>query len=148
MIALPDRKGGARRPHPVGSNALAILASLPRVANSPWVLSAPRDTMDHLSTSVVENHWQRIRARAGLDDVHIHDLRHTVATYGSQAGSNAFGLRDLLRHATTAMTGRYVNRDADPIRAMSEAIGARIAEGLGATAGVTRAEPRTLDRSS
>ncbi len=84
---------------------------------------------------MAENAWRRLRDRAGAPDVRIHDLRHTIGTYASQTGVNAFGVRDLLRHATIAMTGRYANRDADPIRAVSEAVGERVAAGLSGGAG-------------
>jgi integrase len=134
-IALPGRKGGGRQAHPVSTMALAIIAELGKVEGSPWIFPAPRDLEKHLSLSVVENAWRRIRDRAGAPDVRIHDLRHTIGTYASQTGVNAFGVRDLLRHATIAMTGRYANRDADPIRSVSEAVGARVAAGLSGGAG-------------
>lgn len=134
-IALPERKGGARRSHPVSTAALEIIVALPRVDGSPFVLPAPKNPQAPLSIFVLENGWQRLRARAGLDDVRIHDLRHTVGTYASQTGMNAFGVRDLLRHQSVAITARYANRDADPIRAASEAIGARIAAGLAGASG-------------
>jgi len=67
--------------------------------------------------------WQRIRHEAGLDDVHLHDLRHTFGTTASRAGGNAFQIRDVLRHADIAMSARYVNTDAEPTRALSEAVG-------------------------
>ena len=35
---------------------------------------------------------------AQLEDVRLHDLRHTVGTYAGQSGANAFLVRDLLRH--------------------------------------------------
>ena len=110
--------------------ALAVLADLPREQGSPWVLPAPKDAAKHLSQSVVENAWLRIRDHAGVADIRLHDLRHTMGTYASQAGVNAFQVRDLLRHANVAMTGRYANRDEDPIRSISEIVGERIAAGL------------------
>ena len=130
LMALPTRKGGARHPHPVSAMALAVLADLPREHGSPWALPAPKDAAKPLSKSVVENAWQRIREHVEIPDVQIHDLRHTMGTYASQAGVNAFQVRDLLRHANIAMTGRYANRDEDPIRSISEIVGERIAAGL------------------
>ncbi|RTL88092.1 MAG: DUF4102 domain-containing protein [Hyphomicrobiales bacterium] len=129
-LALPERKGGKRRRHPVSAAAMEIIYGISRIEGSPWVLSAPKDATAHLSIFLVEKAWRRIRACAGLDDVRIHDLRHTVGTYASQSGVNAFAVRDLLRHTNTLMTNRYVQRDAEPIRALSEEIGQRIAEGL------------------
>lgn len=127
-VAFPARKGGGRRAHPVGAGALAVLAGLPR--RGPWVLPRDADPKRHVSKEVVENAWQRIRAHAGLDDVRLHDLRHTVGTFAGQAGSNAFMISHLLRHSNLTMTNRYVSPDADPIRLLSDAVGARIEAGL------------------
>ncbi len=139
FLALPGRKGGARRDHPVSSMALAILADLPRVKlsggrESPWVLPAPLDASKPLSPSVASTAWQGLRARAEIEDVRLHDLRHTAGTFVSQTGANAFLVRDFLRHKTLAMTNRYANRDDDPVRAVSESVGRRIAAGLSGAA--------------
>ena len=58
----------------------------------------------------------------GLADARLHDLRHSVGTYAAQAGANAFPVRDKLGHKTLAMTGRYVGRDADPLRVLSDTV--------------------------
>ena len=134
-LALPSRKGGTRRPHPVGTIALAILADIPRVEGSPWVLPAPLDPGAPLSPSVASHAWQALRERAGIADVRLHDLRHTAGTFVSQSGANAFLVRDFLRHKTIAITNRYANRDADPIRDLAESLGDRVAAGLNGGAG-------------
>ncbi|WP_395696646.1 tyrosine-type recombinase/integrase [Methylocella sp.] len=130
VVDLPEKKGGTRKAHPVSVAALELLAAQPRVDGSPWVFPRRADPARHISAEVVETAWQRVRSRAGLNDVHLHDLRHTVGTYAAQSGANAFAIRDLLRHKTMAMTGRYANFDASPVRAVSDVIGERIAAGL------------------
>lgn len=136
-IALPDRKGGARRAHPVSTASLDILKTITPVDKSPWVFPRLNDVDRHVSVEVVENAWQRIRTHAGLPDVRLHDLRHTVGTYAGQAGVNAFLVRDLLRHKTAITTNRYVNKDDDPIRGISNLVGERIQAGLaGSTSSV------------
>lgn len=134
-LKLPGKKGGARKTHPVGSAALELLASIRRVEGSPWVFARPNDPRRCISTEVVENAWQRLRARSGIEDVRLHDLRHTVGTFASQAGVNAFIVRDVLRHASTAMTNRYVNFDADPVRDVSDRVAARIRASLDGSKG-------------
>lgn len=71
----------------------------------------------------------------GIADARLHDLRHTVGTYAAQAGANAFLVRDKLGHKTLTMTGRYVGRDADPLRALSDAVEGRIAGAMGGNSG-------------
>ncbi len=83
-----------------------------------------------MSQSTLEHAWQRVRERANLNDIRFHDLRHTVGTYSGQAGANAFLVRDTLGHKTLAMTGRYVSRDANPLRQLADRISGRIAAAL------------------
>ena len=94
------------------------------------MLPSTLDAKRPLSKTAIEAAWQRIRTAAKLEDVRLHDLRHTVGTYAGQSGANAFLVRDLLRHKNLAMTGRYVNRADDPVRSLSDQVGERIAAGL------------------
>jgi integrase len=71
----------------------------------------------------------RISRCAGIEDVPP-DLRHTVGTYAGQSSANTFLVRDLLRHTDLSVTGRYVNRANDSLRALSDHVGERIAAGL------------------
>ncbi len=127
-LRLPSAKAGARA-HPVGTEVLKLLESISSTKGSPWVFNGQRHG-DHISESVVEKAWARLRKAAKLGDCRIHDLRHTVGTYSGQTGANAFLVRDKLGHKTLAMTGRYVSRDASPLRALSDVVEARIGAAL------------------
>jgi integrase len=70
---------------------------------------------------------ERIDLPPGLMDARLHDLRHTVGTYAGQTGASAFLVQHKLGHKTISMTARYVNRDADPLRALSDLVEGRIA---------------------
>ena len=129
-LALPYQKGRGRKPHPVATTALDVLRRWGRVQGSQWVFPRLGDPARHLAAPVMQRAWQRIRKRAGLDDVHLHDLRHTFGTTASRSGGNAFQIRDVLRHADIAMSARYVNEDADPMRKLTENVGDALASAL------------------
>lgn len=137
-LALPKVKGGPRQAHPAGEVTMGLIGAMDAVENSPWVFPRRNDPTRHISPEVVENAWQRIRWHAGFPDVRIHDLRHTVGTLASASGANAFVIRDLLRHRGVAMTSRYVNKAAGPVRDMADVVGKRISEGLQGSAGDRR----------
>ncbi len=132
-IALPAVKGGKREPHPAGAAALAVLQALPRADGARFVLPRESDPDKPLAREVMDASWRRLRARAELEDVRLHDLRHTVGTYAAQAGVSGFIVRDLLRHRNIATTGRYANFDANPVRDVANTVGDRIAAGLSGT---------------
>lgn len=124
MLNLPDAKAGARL-QSLATPALEVLSTLPKVEGVDWVLPNKLNT-DRIDKSNMERAWRRIRKRAGLEDVRMHDLRHTTGTIAGATGANAFMVRDLLGHKSLAMTGRYVNREADPQRALVEQVASQI----------------------
>jgi site-specific recombinase XerD len=71
-----------------------------------------------------------VRVAAGLSDVRLHDLRHSFASVGILGGLSLPLIGALLgqKHATT--TARYAHLTAHPIRAASEAVGARLAAAI------------------
>jgi integrase len=142
-IVLSETKSG--RPQWVAMNGAArqVLKELEAAKTSQWVLPSPVDAKHPLSTAGIQAAWQKIRTAAQLEDVRLHDLRHTVGTYAGQSGANSFLVRDLLRHKNLAMTGRYVNRADEPVRMLSDQVGERIAAGL---AGRKSAEVVALKR--
>ena len=125
-LTIREAKAGGRV-HPIGGAAIALLSGLDR--SGPWVIWST-DPKKPMPKDTLEGNWARVRERAGLLDARFHDLRHTVGTYAGQAGANAFLVRDALGHKTLAMTGRYVNRDTDPLRQLADRVSGRIAAAL------------------
>lgn len=132
VLRLPDAKAGARTVA-LGTPAATLLAELPR--NGKHVVHSAFSSDRTLSCSALEDAWDRIRTSAKIPDARLHDLRHTVGTYGGQAGLNAFMIRDLLGHKTLAMTGRYVERDTNPMRAAADQVAGRIAAAMSSEIG-------------
>ena len=66
--------------------------------------------------------WQRIRARAGLHDVRIHDLRHTFASTAVAAGQSLPMIGALLGHTQVQTTARYAHLAAIPVKGSAGAI--------------------------
>ena len=126
-LALPGRKGKERQAHPVSEFVIELLGEAER--RGKWVLPRDNDPKRHISKSVVESTWQKLRHHAQIEDVRIHDLRHTAGTIAGKTG-NAFAVMHLLRHRNVTTTTKYVNTDADPIRELSEAMGRIIALSL------------------
>jgi integrase len=101
-FALPDTKTGERFV-PVGTIVLHLLESSRSNSASGWVI-AHKDPSKHLAKERVEKAWQKIRSSIGLEDVRLHDFRHTVGTYAAGAGASAFLIRDKLGHSQVATT--------------------------------------------
>ena len=111
-IELPDAKTGGRVV-PLGPEARAVLAALPREDGNPWVI-AGRLPGSHITD--LQKPWGRIRARAGLEDVRIHDLRHSYASRALALGESLTMIGKLLGHTQVQTTARYAHLARDSIQ--------------------------------
>ena len=131
VIKLADTKSGGPQLVTMNGPARQILKALEAEKGaSEWVLPSVSNPKQRISKAGIEAAWHKLRGAAQIDDVRMHDLRHTVGTYAGQTGANAFLVRDLLRHKNLAMTGRYVNRADSPLRTLSDQVGERIAAAM------------------
>ena len=123
-LALEDSKTG-RRTVMLNEAALEIIDDLPRVG--PYVI--PGRTPDR-PLSTLQHLWKRIRAEADLEDVRIHDIRHTYASFGVNNGHNLAVVGKLLGHSKIQTTQRYAHLADDPLRQANEQIGSGLAASL------------------
>ncbi|MGD9787480.1 MAG: tyrosine-type recombinase/integrase [Sulfuricellaceae bacterium] len=61
----------------------------------------------HRIETMNNNAWQRARRQAGIPDLHIHDLRHTVGMRLREAGVREETIADILWHTRQGMTAHY-----------------------------------------
>ncbi len=106
-----------RRLHraPISGAAVALLrmirAHVP--GDCPWVFPG-----DASGKPVIEikRFWHNVRAEAGLEDVRIHDLRHTFASLLVSGGMSLPMIGRLLGHTQVQTTHRYAHLFDDPLR--------------------------------
>ena len=124
QFRLRDGKTGARMV-PLTPTAEAVLAGIARVPGNPWVIvgNKPGGRLTSLTAD-----WYRLRARAGLDDVRIHDLRHSFASRALAGGESLSMIGRLLGHADIQSTARY----AHLARGAEKASAARVGLSIGA----------------
>jgi len=80
---------------------------------SPWVFARE----DGTQIRAVKRSFKTACRRAGIEDFHIHDLRHTCAAWLVGAGVPLTEVRDLLGHASVVVTERYAHLSPDNVRA-------------------------------
>ena len=122
-IELPDAKTGGRVV-PLGPEARAVLSAIPRDEDNPWAI-AGRLPGSHLTD--LQRPWRRIRKQAGLEDVRIHDLRHSFASRALALGESLTMIGKLLGHTQVQTTARYAHLARDSIQTAA----ARITESIG-----------------
>lgn len=60
--------------------------------------------------------WHRIRTRAGLNDLRMHDLRRTLGSWQACQGSSLQIIGKSLGHSSTRATLLYARLHLDPVR--------------------------------
>lgn len=117
-LHLPDTKTGARVVH-LGEAAIALLEQATAIPGNPWVITGK---LEGQRLSDLQPFWQRTRARAGLHDVRIHDLRHTFASTAIAAGHSLPIIGKLLGHTQVQTTARYAHLAAQPAMIAADSI--------------------------
>ena len=123
-LNLGDGKTGPRRVF-LNTPAHTILERQPR-SGSAFVFPSPLDPSRPFSRNL--KLWNSVRKQAGIDDVRLHDLRHTFASHAVLQGVPLPVVSRLLGHKRPSMTLRYVHvgdREAE-----AERIGVAIARAL------------------
>jgi integrase len=125
-LMLPDSKTGRKAVH-LSPPALALLQAIPRLEGNPYVICGERQG-EHLVD--LGKPWRRIRAAAKLDDVRLHDLRHSFASVAASGGQSLIVIGKMLGHSQPATTARYAHLADDPVKAASDAVGRHIAAAM------------------
>ncbi|MEO5379007.1 MAG: site-specific integrase [Magnetococcus sp. DMHC-6] len=125
-LRLPDSKTGFKVVH-MGAAALEILAALPRIEGNPFCFPGAIAGQPLVGLPRI---WRKIRDRAGLSDVCIHDTRHGFASVGVISGMGLPVVGALLGHKTPSVTARYAHLSADPLKVAADRISSQIAASL------------------
>ncbi|QCO06007.1 site-specific integrase [Azospirillum argentinense] len=126
VLRLPDSKTGAKLVT-IGKAAVEVLKDIPKVTDNPYVITG-RIEGQHLTD--MQRPWRRLRKRAKLEDVRIHDLRHSFASDALQLGEDLPMIGRLLGHTQVQTTARYAHLKTDPIKAAADKVADAIATAL------------------
>jgi len=111
-------KNGDPRFVPINETLMDALQQLPRRIDTPFVFPGK----DGGRLTDIKKAFLGTRERAGLDDVRLHDLRHTFASHLVMAGVDLTTVKELLGHKSTKMTERYSHlspkHKADAVRVL------------------------------
>ena len=127
VLRLPDSKTGAKVVH-LGQPAVDLLRDAQRINGNPWVIVG---TLPGKRLSDLQPFWQRVRARAGVKDVRIHDLRHTFASTAVASGQGLPMIGKLLGHTQVQTTARYAHLAVEPVRMAADKVAQDLHQSMG-----------------
>ena len=123
FLRLADSKTGPKNIS-LSAAVVKILTKLPRFDDNPYVIPGGKEGK-HLVN--LKDPWDKIRSMAGLDDVRIHDLRHSYASVAVSGGMGLPMIGELLGHSQAQTTHRYAHLADAPIKSAAETVAGEIA---------------------
>jgi integrase len=130
LLMLAESKTG-KKAIVLTTPAIDVLANLERKADMPFVFPADEVKGHFQGTQKI---WAKVRAKAGLQDVRLHDLRHSFASSALASGAALPIIGKLLGHGSVQSTARYAHLSDDPVRRAANRAALDIAEALSGNA--------------
>ena len=112
-LRIPRPKQGKPHIYPLSSRALEVLASLPRFDDNPFVIPGDKPGQHLVNISKA---WDRVRGRANLQDITLHDLRRSVGSWLAISGHSLLEIGKVLGHSSPRTTQIYARLTDDVAR--------------------------------
>ena len=131
---LKDSKGGERMV-PLNRISIDILSTTPKLVGIPYVFpsittkNSFAPTKCHLSPSGLNRLWNTVRNAIDCNDVRIHDLRHSFASFAIKKGIDIFRVSKLLGHKDVKTTMRYAHISKEDMISASNVVGEMFGNG-------------------
>ena len=115
---IPTSKTGKSRYVPLSTAAFAIIETLPRFKDCPWLVPNPDTRLPYVS---IKHSFKTAIKEAKLPGLRLHDLRHSAASFMVNSGVDLFAVGKVLGHASYQSTQRYSHLANDTLLKAVEA---------------------------
>ncbi|WP_191970230.1 tyrosine-type recombinase/integrase [Methylobacterium planeticum] len=124
-LLVPLSKSGKPRRITLNAGAVALLQSVMPVPGNPFIFPCQRTGRP---SPTLFSTWNRVRTRAGLPDLRLHDLRHSFASFLINRGVSLYVVQKLLGHTQIKTTQRYSHLAQETLQSAAEAAGTLVDE--------------------
>ena len=122
LLLLEESKTGQKAIY-LNDAAKQVLSEIPKLSDNPYVIVGQKAGA-HLVN--LRKPWCSIREQARLDDVRLHDLRHSFASLAAASGASLPLIGKLLGHSQPQTTARYTHLADDPLHEVNRQVGEKL----------------------
>lgn len=126
-IRATNSKSKRMRSVPLNDSALDVLASVNTEAEFEYVFVNHRTGRPYVAIAKV---WDRLRKKAGLPHLRLHDLRHSYASFLVNGGRTLYEVQQILGHSDSKVTQRYAHLSSKTLQEAANSASLKIAGGL------------------
>lgn len=120
ILVIPLSKSGKRRSLNLNTTAIEVLRTVAATPNNPFIFPSP---VTGRPSPSLHFPWERIRARANLKDLRLHDLRHSFASFLVNQGVSLYVVQDLLGHSNSRYSQRYAHLTSATLKDAAQKVG-------------------------
>ena len=129
-------KSKRSRSIPLNDSALWVLDQLDSKGKSAYLFPSPakaKDDKDAAYTTITRA-WYRLRKKAKVPNVRLHDLRHSFASMLVSGGRSLYEVQQILGHSDPKVTMRYAHLSAKALQEAANAAPVIVPKAVGKAA--------------
>ena len=123
-IILHDTKNGEKRTIPLSANAFKLMVEHSKIRRIGVNLVFPGNS--GRQPADIRTAWLATIERAGIENFHFHDLRHSTASYLAMNGASLAEIAEILGHKTLQMVKRYAHLSDSHVAGVLEGMNQKI----------------------
>ncbi len=123
---IPYTKNGESLNCALSDEAIKLLSDMKQNATSEWILPSETSASGHYEEP--KRAWKTLLKNAGIENLHLHDLRRTLGSYQAIGGSSLQIIGQSLGHKSLQSTQIYARLINAPIRQSTDMAVAKILE--------------------
>ena len=105
-VLASNSKSKRMRPVPLNQTALDVLSQLDTEKEYNHLFVNKKTKLPYVNIAKV---WEKLRVKAGLPHLRLHDLRHQAASNLINSGSSLYIVQQILGHSDPSVTQRYAH---------------------------------------
>lgn len=126
-IRASNSKSKRMRSVPLNDSALDVLASAHTESEFEYLFVNRLTGKPYVAIAKV---WDRLRRKAGLPHLRLHDLRHSFASFLVNGGRTLYEVQQILGHSDAKVTQRYAHLSTKTLQEAANSASVKIKGGL------------------